>query len=138
MISSKNYFANTGAFFHLKCIKSIRKLNKVKNSFSTIHNLMNANGISKKQLAEIAGVQPSAVTKWSNGGAIRLKYLHKIAQHFNVETQHLLANSITVNQSENEADWKFRALDAERRLKAVHESLSLILQGTQKLQESLK
>ena len=99
---------------------------------------MTANGVSKKQLAEIAGVMPSAVTKWANGGAIRIKYLHKIAQYFKVDTQQLFINSITVKQSESDGYWKSRALNAEQKLKAVNESLSLILKGTQKLQEAIK
>ena len=110
----------------------------MKNSFLAIQALMTDNGISKKQLADIAGVRPSAVTKWATGGAIRLKYLHKIAQYFKVETQQLLVGSITVKQSETMETWKCRALEAERKLEAVNKSLSLILQGTQKLQEAVK
>lgn len=110
----------------------------MKNSFFVIQSLMTDNGISKKQLADIAGVRPSSVTKWATGGAIRLKYLHKIAQYFNVETQQLLAGSIIMKQSETIENWKSRALEAERKLAAVNKSLSLILQGTQKLQEAVK
>lgn len=110
----------------------------MKNSFDAIQTLMNTNGVSKKELAAIAGVQPSSVTKWVSGGAIRLKYLHKIAQYFNVETQQILAGSLTVKQSEKNVDWKVRALEAERKLAAVNDSLSLILQGTKRLQEAVK
>ncbi|MCL1920845.1 MAG: helix-turn-helix domain-containing protein [Kiritimatiellaeota bacterium] len=82
----------------------------MKNSFSMIQALMTTRGISKKQLAEIAGVAPSAVTKWAAGGAIRVKYLHKIAQHFGVDTQNLLASSIIVKQSEAREDWKKKGI----------------------------
>ena len=45
---------------------------------------MERRGIGKQQLAEIAGVGPSAVTKWANGGAIRRRHLLAIENHFGV------------------------------------------------------
>ena len=96
----------------------------MKNSFDAIKHLMDANGVSKKDLAVIAGVGPSAVTKWASGGAIRLKYLHKIAQHFRMDTSLLLAESVVSPDSNKVKQskvsyWQERALLAERKLESI-------------------
>ena len=56
----------------------------MKDVFSAIEKLMHEHRLSKTDLANIAGVGPSAVTKWSQGGAIREHHLAAIATHFGV------------------------------------------------------
>ena len=55
-----------------------------------IASLMEEKGISSKKLAEIAGVVPSSVTKWSNGASIRNEALQQIAIAFGKTTDYLL------------------------------------------------
>ena len=51
--------------------------------------------MTKAEIAKIAGVGPSSVTKWAAGGLIRASHLHKIALHFGVPVY-----ALTVNPSE--------------------------------------
>lgn len=60
-----------------------------------IFRLMHSNGVSSKQLAEIAGVVPSSVTKWKNGASIRNDSLQRIALHFGKSVDYLLTGTIT-------------------------------------------
>jgi hypothetical protein len=46
--------------------------------------LMSKNGLNAKEIAEIAGVVPSAVHKWKRGGAIGSEKIHRLAVHFGV------------------------------------------------------
>ncbi len=82
---------------------------------------MDANGVSKKDLAGIAGVGPSAVTKWVGGGAIRGKYLKKIADYFKVSPGQLLNDSLQVK--EGGVDWHQRALVAEKKLEKLRSAI---------------
>ena len=82
---------------------------------------MEKHGISKAALAKIASVRPSAVTKWANGGSIRIAQLSKIAEYFGVDMRELMPHddSPEVKKSESVSDvefWKQRALDAEEKL----------------------
>lgn len=99
--------------------------------------------MSKAALAEIAGVGPSAVTKWANGGSIRIAQLSKIADHFGVDVRDLMPHndSPKVNESESLSDvefWKRRALDAEEKLRNVKEALPFAIKWFEKLQEAVK
>jgi len=40
--------------------------------------------------------------------------------------------------TEDKANWKIRAITAEKKLMAVNDAVTLILKGTQKLQEAMK
>ena len=113
----------------------------MKNSFELISPLMLKHGVDKKKLAEIAGVYPSAVTKWAKGGAIRIAQLEKIAVHFGVDVRELLpGNDSPSVKSEGEEVkyWKVRALDAEEKLKRVQKALKHALKGFEELQEAVK
>ena len=55
-----------------------------------ISALMVENDVSSKKLAEIAGVAPSSVTKWSNGASIRNDALSRIAIYFGKTVDWLL------------------------------------------------
>ena len=97
--------------------------------------------MDKKKLAEIAGVYPSAVTKWAKGGAIRIGQLEKIAVYFGVELRDLLPGSISPSVksiSEEVKYWKDRALNAEEKLQRVKKALKHTLKGFEELQEAVK
>ena len=101
---------------------------------------MNQRGIGKKDLAEIAGVGPSAVTKWANGGAIRIQSVHRIARFFEVEPIQIIQASldqITPQVKQGEIDWKARALNAERKLKALREAIRSFNEVVSKLEGAL-
>jgi len=109
----------------------------VKNDFEPIKSLMDANGIDKKTLAEIAGVGPSAVTKWSNGGCIRIQHIKKIAAYFNVSPARLMEQHLhddTPKVKRSEVNWKLRALAAERKL----ENLRAAIRNFNKVVENLE
>ena len=104
---------------------------------------MEKHGINKSKLAEIAGVGTSAVTKWVQGGAIRISQLKKIADFFGVDIHELMPTEQpqSVRKSEISDElifWKARALNAEDKLKIVNDALGLILEGTTKLKEAVK
>lgn len=110
----------------------------MKSHYDMIRPLMEKGGIDMKRLAVIAGVGPSAVTKWKNGGAIRIKQLQKIADHFRVDIHDLMPrNSLSVNESELE-EWKQRALAAEQKLARVNRALGHALKGFEELQEAVR
>ena len=115
----------------------------MKKSFELILPLMEKHGISKAALAKIASVRPSAVTKWANGGSIRIAQLSKIAEYFGVDMRELMPHddSPEVKKSESVSDvefWKQRALDAEEKLRNVKEALPFAIKWFEKLQEAVK
>lgn len=57
---------------------------------------MQSKGIGKADLAKIAGVGASAVTKWAAGGAIRPATLKRVADHFGVSIDWLLGGPSTI------------------------------------------
>ena len=61
----------------------------MKTSFDAIESLIHEHRVSKTEIARIAGVGPSAVTKWAQGGAIREHHLVAIARHFGVSLDSL-------------------------------------------------
>ena len=110
----------------------------MKSHYDTIRPLMEKGGIDMKRLAMIAGVGPSAVTKWKNGGAIRIRQLQKIADYFGVDIHDLMpSNSLSVNASELER-WKQRALAAEQKLARVNRALAHALKGFEELREAVR
>lgn len=58
-----------------------------------IHELMEKNRVNSKELADVAGVVPSAVTKWKSGSSIRNDALSRIALHFGVSTDYLMSGA---------------------------------------------
>jgi transcriptional regulator with XRE-family HTH domain len=100
---------------------------------------MQQRGINKRQLAEIAGVGTSAVTKWAQGGAIRITQLKKIADFFGVDISVLAPSDITLEVKESENSnteyWKKRALLAEGKLTAVEQIIGKSLKCFEELQE---
>ena len=114
----------------------------MKTYFDKIAPLMERSGVNKRKLAEIAGVGTSAVTKWVQGGAVRIAQLKRIADYFGVDVSELApsGNSLPVKESENSTAeyWRQRALCAEEKLKFVNEALDYILKGTARLQEAVK
>ena len=114
----------------------------MKTHFDQIAPLMERSGINKRKLAEIAGVGTSAVTKWVQGGAIRIAQLKKIADYFGVDVSELspTENSPQVNESEIRTAeyWRERALLAESKLQAVKKALTHTLDGFKELQEAVK
>ena len=114
----------------------------MKTYFDQIAPLMEQSGINKRKLAEIAGVGTSAVTKWVQGGAIRITQLKKIADYFGVDVSELspTESSLKVNESENRTAeyWRERALHAEGKLLAVKKALAHTLKGFEELQEAVK
>lgn len=55
--------------------------------------LMDKNGLTSKEIAAIAGVVPSSITKWKAGASIRTDALMRIAIHFGVSSDWLLGGS---------------------------------------------
>ena len=114
----------------------------MKNYFEQISPFMERFGINKSKLAEIAGVRTSAVTKWVQGGAIRIGQLKKIADYFGVDVRELMPteSSLSVRESETPSTdyWRRRALDAEEKLKRVKKALGHTLKGLEELQEAVK
>ncbi len=65
-----------------------------------IENWMTKNRLSAKEIAEISGVAPSAVTKWKAGGGIKLDALRRLSVHFGVPVEEILTGkSVKENQS---------------------------------------
>jgi transcriptional regulator with XRE-family HTH domain len=60
------------------------------NPWHRIDGLRQKQGLNLKQLAEIAGVVPSAVANWKAGSSIRSAALSRIAKHFNVSVDQLI------------------------------------------------
>lgn len=60
--------------------------------WKNIDSLMRKNGVSSKKLAYIAGVGPSAVTKWKSGSSIRNDAISRIAVHFGVSIDWLMGS----------------------------------------------
>ena len=72
------------------------------NPWHEIATLMQREGINAKELAEIAGVGQSAVTKWKRGGRIGADKLQRIALHFGVAIEDILpaqANPFIVRET---------------------------------------
>lgn len=93
---------------------------------------------TQAEIAALLGVPQQTYANWEVGARQpKLDDLCKLALHFEVSTDWLLGLSETPKCIEpNEASR--RAAVAERKLEAVHESLALILKGTQKLQEAVR
>jgi len=107
---------------------------KLKTSYELILPFMEANGINKSRLADIAGVETSAVTKWVQGGSIRIEKLKRIADFFKVDVRELLPSSISIPVSKSESTpeldaWKKRALDAESELRRYKAAFSKIVKS---------
>lgn len=62
-------------------------------TWDKIKQLMDKDGLTSKEVAAIAGVVPSAITKWKAGASIRTDALHRIAVHFGVSSDWLLGAS---------------------------------------------
>lgn len=60
-------------------------------AWTQIERLMAERGLTGADVARIAGVVPSAVTRWKAGAQIRLDTLSRIAQHFGVSVDALAA-----------------------------------------------
>ena len=92
---------------------------------------MERSGINKRKLAEIAGVGTSAVTKWVQGGAIRIAQLKRIADYFGVDVRELspTESSPQVNGSEMRTAeyWRGRALSAEAKLAEIKNAMSKLI-----------
>lgn len=114
----------------------------MKSYFEQISPYMERDGVNKAKLAEIAGVGTSAVTKWVQGGAIRIAQLKKIADFSRVDVRDLMPTESppTVSKSEiSQLDyWKDRAYRAEGKLAAVKKALAHALKGFEELQEAVK
>lgn len=103
----------------------------MKTHFDQIAPLMERSGINKRKLAEIAGVGTSAVTKWVQGGAIRIAQLKRIADYFGVDVRELspTESSPQVNGSEMRTAeyWRGRALSAEAKLAEIKNAMSKLI-----------
>ena len=62
-------------------------------TWDKVKMLMDKNGLTSKEVAAIAGVVPSAITKWKAGASIRTDALQRIAVHFGVSSDWLLGSS---------------------------------------------
>jgi transcriptional regulator with XRE-family HTH domain len=62
-------------------------------TWDKIKQLMDKDGLTSKEVADIAGVVPSAITKWKAGASIRTDALQRIAVHFGVSSDWLLGTS---------------------------------------------
>ena len=51
-------------------------------AWQQIASLMRSESLSAKEIAKIAGVAPSAVSKWKAGGGIKYDALRRLAVHF--------------------------------------------------------
>lgn len=87
---------------------------------------MRKHGVSKVQLAKIAGVGPSAVTKWANGGEIRPRNLEQIANQFGLPVG-FFYNSFAVKRNSTEV----KEVDSSNELAAENQELKLELAKTQ-------
>lgn len=63
------------------------------STWQAIEALLARDGLNYKQLAAICMVSPSAITKWAKGAAIGSTKLHRIAMHFGVTVESLLAGN---------------------------------------------
>jgi hypothetical protein len=60
-----------------------------------ISSLMSEHSLNAKEIAAIAGVVPSAVAKWKQGGKIGYEKLERIADHFGESVDWLLGRVVT-------------------------------------------
>lgn len=58
-----------------------------------VRELMEKNGLTSKDIAAIAGVVPSAITKWKAGSSIRSTALRRLAVYFGVSSDWLMSAS---------------------------------------------
>lgn len=63
---------------------------KSRSLWTRIDSLLNAHHLSKKELANICSVRPSAITKWVSGGGIDAVNIAKIAVHFSVTSDWII------------------------------------------------
>lgn len=66
------------------------------SAWNQIEALRKEQGMTLAQLAAIAGVVPSAITKWKSGSQIRIDTLAKIAVHFGVSVDSLSSTPVSV------------------------------------------
>lgn len=90
------------------------------------------------EFAREIGIPQQTYANWEGGARQpKLDDLCKLSIHFGVSTDWLLGLSETQKCIEPTEAGQ-RAVAAERKLEAVNEALSLILKGTQKLQEAVR
>jgi transcriptional regulator with XRE-family HTH domain len=63
------------------------------NPWPVIDRLMREHAVSARELADIAGVVPSAVMNWKQGRPIKTDSLFRIAVHFSVSVDYLLGRA---------------------------------------------
>jgi transcriptional regulator with XRE-family HTH domain len=77
---------------------------------------MARDGLSKSDLARIAGVTPSAVTTWSRGGHVSPAIVKKLSDHFRTDLTGLISNLIpsksAIMLAENRAQYGAASPDA--------------------------
>jgi len=82
------------------------------SQWERIAELAKKHNISWTKLAKVAGVAPSAVTKWRSGGGIKTDALNRIAMHFGVSADWLLAGISSVRLEPQIRDRLFEAKGA--------------------------
>jgi hypothetical protein len=110
--------------------------------------LITRNSVSKKGLAKICNVGPSAVTKWATGGDIGADKIAHIAIHFGVTTDWILGVSEGSNitpllhlTSSHSPIKKVKISELERsatELRTALEGMQAGLKGLEKAIEGLK
>lgn len=91
--------------------------------------------------ARSLGVFQQTYARWELGDRQpKLQELARLASHFGVSTDYLLglSNQLDSNCEGANADWRERALAAQRKLDKVNEALGKVIEGTKALQEAVK
>ena len=117
------------------------KCSAVKPPWERILSLMQAHGMGKAELADVAGVGASAVTKWATGGSIRPAHLKTLANHFGVTVDWLLGGPATIQVGAPPATYQVREMAAVDRGKPpavdVVAELARLRADCEKVQQTL-
>lgn len=106
-------------------------------TWDRIQQLMEIDGIGKKGLADLCGVQPSAVTKWSRGGKIGAEYLSKIAARFDIDVDYILGHDPR-NLREIRADQRAESKPTVSPEAAARYNAEMAIRAAGKLPESAR
>ena len=93
----------------------------------------------QSEFARFLGIPAPMYHRYEKGQIPRISQLTSIAEKCGITIESLLEGNQCVQTPSDDVNYlKNRISELERKLLAVNESLSLILQGTKKLQEAIK
>ena len=105
--------------------------------FSELSLLMVKRGMTQQELSSQSGISQGTISKYRNNKQIpKSKELYAISKALGVKMEYWFGEPIETTQ--NNSEWKDRAVNAERKLKKVNSSLGHLLECAKELQEAMK